>query len=799
MKVSYKWIKQFISIESDPEELSLILTGIGLEVESLEKVQSIPGGLEGLLIGRVLTCDQHPNADRLRVTTVDVGSGAPLQIVCGAPNVAAGQNVVVATVGTKVYPLEGEPFMINKSKIRGEVSEGMICAEDEIGLGKSHAGIMVLPDDVSVGQLAKEYFRMEDDFVFEIGLTPNRADAASHWGVARDLAAYFRTDVQLPQEIQEFNEGPGEALPVQIESKACLRYSSVKIEGILVGESTEWLKEKLRAIGLRSINNVVDVTNYVLHGLGQPLHAFDLDMIGGGKIIVRQATTNEVFVTLDDVERKLDEGDLVIADRSKPMCLAGVFGGLDSGVTEKTTSILLESAYFDPVSVRKTSKRHGLKTDSSFRFERGTDTDMTVPALKLAANLIIKVAGGKVTGPVSDIYPDAVTPFKFSVSLDRVRRLIGKEIPDQEILDIITHLKIEIESRNGDEIQVAVPPFKVDVTREVDVIEEVLRIYGYNNVEIGAQMKASLNASPKPDKEAVQNQVAELLVSTGFFEAMTNSLTRSDLATDNPEAVHILNPLSQDLGIMRPAMIFSLLEAIEYNQKRKSTDLKFFEFGKTYSVREGKYEERNHLVLAITGKQISGHWAKKNESTSFYHLKSLVDTVLKRLKLSDFDVEDSESRDLAYGLKYTRNGSALVSFGSVDGRVLKQQDIKGEVFFADFNWDGILKAVRKNKIVFQEVSKFPSVRRDLALLLDQNVSFHQLKKVAQRSERKLLKHVGVFDIYTGDKLPPGKKSYALSFVIQDEEKTLADKQIDAVINKLIINFEKELGAEIRKQ
>lgn len=800
MKISYNWLKQFIQLEHKPEELGLILTDIGLEVESIEKVQSIPGGLEGLVIGKVITCEQHPNADRLRVTTVNVGDENDLkQIVCGAPNVQAGQTVVVATVGTFVHPLEGEPFKINKSKIRGEVSEGMICAEDEIGLGKSHDGIMVLPDEVPAGTLAKEYFNLEDDFVIEIGLTPNRADATSHWGVARDLAAYFKTKGVMPAKINEFLEGSKDPIPVILESSACKRYSSVLIEGVKVEESPEWLRNYLTCIGLRPINNVVDITNYVLHSLGQPLHAFDANKIAGNKVRVRQAQDQEVLITLDDVERKLSVEDLVICDENAPMCLAGVFGGQNSGVTEETQNVFLESAYFDAVSIRKSSKRYGLKTDASFRFERGTDPDMTLPALQYAAVLIQEIAGGKVTSKVSDIYPNPVKPFEFNVNLNRVRSLIGHNIDNEQIISIIKSLEIEVDNLDADEIAVKVPAYRVDVTREVDIVEEVLRIFGYNNIELTSQFKASINTSPKPNQEVVQNQIAELLVNNGYFETLTNSLTKTEYAGENESSVKVLNPLSSDLGIMRTSMVHSLLEVIEYNQKRKASNLKFFEFGKTYQVIEDKYTENNHLTLAVTGFEKSEHWSVKNENISFYHLKSAVDTILERLNIKDVEVEEANSPLLAYGITYTKNGQEVVSLGKVQDPLLKKMDVSDSVFVADFQWDRVLKLIKKNRVIFKEVSKFPSVKRDLALLINEDVKFKDLEKIAFRTERKLLKQINIFDVYKGDKLPEGKKSYALSFRLQDEEKTLSDKQIDAVINKLITNFEKEVGAEVRKQ
>lgn len=797
MNISYSWLKDFIEIDHSPEELSAILTDIGLEVESLRVVQRIPGGLEGLVVGEVKTCVQHPNADRLKVTTVDIGTDELLHIVCGAPNVAAGQHVVVATVGTTVHPTNGEPFKINKSKIRGEVSEGMICGEDEIGLGTSHDGIMVLAEDAPVGTPAKTFFGLQDDHVFEIGLTPNRADAVSHLGVARDVAAFLRGDYRMP-DCSAFKPGKARPLPVTVEdATACPRYTSVTISGTQVGESPRWLQERLVAIGVRPINNVVDVTNYVLHELGQPLHAFDADRLAGDKVIVRRARPEEPFVTLDGVERKLHADDLMICDGEKPLCIAGVFGGLHSGVTESTSRVFLESAYFNPVSVRKTAKRHGLKTDASFRFERGTDPDITVVALQRAALLIAELTGGQVSTAVSDIYPDPVQPFTIEVRYAAVCRLIGKTIPEEEIKGIIEALGITLVAEADGVLTVQVPPYRVDVTREVDIIEEVLRIYGYNRIEIGRQIRASLNTSAKPDREVVQNQVADLLIGNGFREVLSNSLTKLDYAEDPELAVRILNPLSTDLDTMRQNLLFSVLEAVAYNQKRKHADLKFFEFGNTYRVDGEGYNERHHLALAVTGSRLPEQWNHATKPVSFYDIKAAVDAVLRRLNVSGWQETDASGPHYAYGVRYERGGKVLVSFGAVSRQALVKVDVAGDVYYADFDWGAIGKAIRKNKITYREVPKYPAVRRDLSLLVNTDVTFGMLKQIAERTERKLLKGISVFDVYKGDKLPAGKKSYALHFVLQDEEKTLNDKQIDAIVKKLITNFEKEAGAAVR--
>jgi phenylalanyl-tRNA synthetase beta chain len=800
MKISYNWLKEFINTDKTPEELSQILTGIGLEVESLEKVQAIPGGLEGLVIGYVKDAQQHPNADRLRVTKVDVGGPEDLQIVCGAHNVAAGQKVVVAVVGTTVHPTAGEPFKINKSKIRGEVSEGMICAEDEIGLGTDHAGIMELDADALVGSPAKEYFKLNDDYLFEIGLTPNRADATSHLGTARDIAAFLKIGINKP-DVSAFKvDNQGKTIPVTIEAQAaCPRYASVTITGVKVQESPQWIKERLAVIGVRSINNIVDVTNYVLHELGQPLHAFDADAIQGNRVLVKTYPEGTPFVTLDGIERKLSADDLMIGNAEEPMCIAGVFGGAGSGVKESTSAIFLESAYFNPVSVRKTSKRFGLKTDASFRFERGVDPNITVYALKRAALLIQQVAGGVISSEISDIYPAPVEPFAVEVTYHNIDRLIGKAIGQDTIKSIIQALDITIANETAEGLSLQVPPYRVDVTREVDIIEEILRIYGYNNIEIPTQIRASLNNSIRPDKDSVQNAISELLSANGFNETLSNSLTSSSYADSLDNAVKLLNPLSNDLDIMRQTLLYSGLEAIAYNQNRRQADLKFYEFGKTYFFEDGKYVETQKLSLFLTGATQAEQWNQKSTPVSFYHLKAVVDGLLSRLNINDYTVDEIVDHEFAYGLQYNfRGGKTLVKFGSVLPGALKKAGVEKEVYYADFNFDALLKLVRNNKIINRDISKFPSVRRDLSMLVDTAVTFGQLKQIAQKTERKLLNQINVFDVYQGDKLPAGKKSYALSFILQDEEKTLTDKAIDAIMQKLIYNFSKETGAEIRK-
>lgn len=797
MNISYNWLKDYLNTSKTPQELSLILTDIGLEVESLEVKQSIKGGLEGLVIGEVLECGQHPNADRLKITKVDVGLEQPLTIVCGAPNVAKGQKVVVATVGTTIYPIDGDPFKIKKSKIRGEESEGMICAEDEIGIGRSHEGIIVLDETVKVGTPVKDHYKLQDDYCYTIGLTPNRADATSHFGVARDIAAYFRTSLDKKEITLQELEGEEKHIDIVVENtELAPRYAGIVLTDVKVSESPEWLKERLSVIGIRPINNVVDITNYILHDLGQPLHAFDLDKIEGDKVIVRNARENEMFKTLDGVERKLSSEDLVIADAKKAMCIAGVFGGEYSGVTETTQSIFLESAYFDAVSVRKTSRRHGLKTDSSFRFERGTDPEMVSYALKKAVQLLQELSGAKIASTLNDLYPAPIQIPELKININRVNSLIGEDLDKSEIVEILKALEIEVVDL-GEELQLCVPAYRVDVKREVDIIEEILRIYGYNNIEIKSQIKASLNTSSKPDKEIIVDRVSDLLVGNGFREILSNSLTKSDYLNEEESAVKILNPLSSDLNVMRQNLLYSMLTAIDYNRKRQSADLKFFEWGNTYFQKEKGYVEENHLAIAITGEWNKHLWSTKPIKSHFYQLKSVVDTLLKRLKIEGFQVKEVESAQYAYGLEYHRGPQSLVTFGLVAKSILTKMDIGAEVFYADFNWDLILRAVKPQSIKFVDIPKFPSVQRDLALLLDESVTFQQLKTIAFRSEKKLLADVQVFDVYKGDKLPEGKKSYALTFTLVDEQKTLTDVQIDGIINKFIINFEKEVGAKVR--
>lgn len=819
MNISYNWLKEYINIDLEVNALAEVLTDIGLEIGGVEMVQSIKGGLEGLVVGEVLTREQHPNADKLSKTTVDVGAGEPLDIVCGAPNVAAGQKVVVATVGTTLYSGD-ESFVIKKSKIRGEVSLGMICAEDEIGVGNSHDGIMVLPADTAVGTLAKDFFNVETDYVFEVDLTPNRVDAASHIGVARDIAAYLALNgdkqaVNYP-DVSDFKvESIDYPVEVIVENtEACPRYCGVTISGVEVKESPAWLQNRLKAIGLAPINNVVDVTNYVLHELGQPLHAFDGAKVDGDKVIVKSLTEGTAFTTLDEQERKLSDKDLMICNENDGMCIAGVFGGLDSGVTESTTKIFLESAYFNPVWVRKTAKRHTLSTDSSFRFERGVDPNNTLVALKRAAKLICEVSGGHISSEVTDLYPEKIAPFDVTLKLSHVKRLIGKDLGVDTIKTILSALDIEIASENGDVLELKVPTYRVDVQREADVIEDILRIYGYNNVETTDSVRSTITYSSKPDDHKLKNLIADQLVAAGFNEIMNNSLTKAayynDLETypaDNSVMIH--NPLSQDLNAMRQTLLFGGLETVLYNANRKNPDLKLFEFGNCYFLdKEEKaagdevlsgYSEAQHLLLLLSGRKVTENWNSSSDDVSIYELKAHVENILKRMafKMGDLVCGTFEN-EMIKGVTYlTKKGETLVSFGEVDFDIRKKFDIDVPVLVADFNWDVLINASVRNKVAFAGIPKYPEVRRDLALLIDKSVTFAELESIAYKTERKLLREVGLFDVYEGKNLPEGKKSYALSFILRDDAKTLKDKQIDKVMKKLMDNYKKEVGAEIR--
>lgn len=820
MKISLNWLKSYIDTSLKAEEIANILTHIGLEVEGMEQIESIRGGLEGLVIGKVLTCEQHPNADKLHVTTVDLGQGEPLQIVCGAPNVAAGKKVVVATINTMLYPTgEAEGFKIKKSKIRGVESFGMLCAEDEIGIGTDHAGIILLPEDTPVGIPAREYYQIEDDCLLEIGLTANRADAMSHYGVARDLAVYLQSHdmpykLNLP-DVSAFQAGSVTDKSVQVEvlnHEAAPRYMGLTITGIKVAESPDWLKTRLRSIGLNPHNNVVDITNFILHEIGQPLHAFDANKIKGRKIVVRTCPEGTPFVTLDGVERKLSERDLMICDEEKPMCLAGVFGGLDSGVTEETTEVFLESAYFNPVWIRKSAKRHGLSTDASFRYERGIDPNISPYALKRAALLVTELAGGQISSPVTDIYPEPIQPFHFEISLDRVKRLIGKDIPDETIRKIIAALDVKIEQEEGETLHVAVPAYRVDVQREADLVEDILRIYGYNNVEIPQAVHSTLSYAPHPDREKVTNLIADLLTANGFNEIMSNSLTKAayydDLKAYKAEnCVRIINPLSSDLSVMRQTLLFNALEAVELNTNRRNSDLKLYEFGNCYWYNPDKasegglapYSEQNHLSILITGADHALSWNTKAQPTSFYTLKAMVEKLFNRIgiDLNSAVMESLQSDLYREAVTYKINGKQIVEMGIVSKKIRSKFDIKADVYYLEMNFDAFLKLTKNHKVTVEELSKFPEVRRDLALLVDTQVTFSQLREIAFSVEKKLLKNVTLFDVYEGDKLPTGKKSYALNFVLEDTTKTLTDQVIDRVMSNLIREFERRAGAQIR--
>lgn len=808
MKISYNWLKQFINIDWNAEKTGELLTDLGLEIEGIETYESVKGGLKGIVVGEVLTCEQHPNADRLKVTTVNIGEAEPVQIVCGAPNVAAGQKVPVATIGTTLYTAEGEAWKIKKGKIRGEESHGMICAEDELGLGESHDGIMVLDADLKVGTPAAEIFEVENDEVFEIGLTPNRADAMSHYGVARDLkAGLLQQDLNLelisPSVMSYHVDTRSLKVDVDVQDKdKCPRYCGVTISGVKVETSPSWLQNRLKAIGLSPINNIVDVTNYVLHELGQPLHAFDAAKITGNKVEVKTCEAGTKFTTLDEIERELHENDLMICDAEKPMCIAGVFGGIDSGVTETTTNIFLESAYFDPVSVRKTAKRHGLNTDASFRFERGIDPNFTKYALKRAALLITEIAGGEITSDISDAYPNKIEDFQVVLSFDNAKRLIGQEIPKETIKSILTSLDIKINNVTEAGLGLTVPSFRNDVQREADVIEEILRVYGYNNIKTTEKLNASISNTSRFEDYKLQNVIGNQLASQGFFEIMANSLTSPKYVELSEQLnadhnVKMLNPLSNDLEVMRQSLLFSGLEAVSHNINRKRDDLKLFEFGKTYHQYSDNREEHKHLALFVTGNKAQERWNTQATPSDFFYLKGTIETVLERLGLNRLKSAPHKTDILSEGMSLSIGKKTLVEFGLVKKSVLKHFGISQNVLFADFNWDNVLDMAQHNKIKFTAIPKYPEVRRDFALLLDNSVTFDDIYTIAKQTEKQLLKAVNLFDVYEGKNLPAGKKSYAVSFTLQDENKTLNDKQIDKIMNKLQSNFENKLGAELR--
>jgi len=820
MNISYNWLKRYLSTDLTAEQMAAVLTDIGLEVEAFEKIETVRGGLSGVVVGEVLTCTDHPDSDHLHVTTVDVGGGAPLQIVCGAPNCRAGLKVMCATVGAVLYPNGGEEaFKIKRSKIRGVESLGMLCAEDEMGIGTSHDGIMELPADAPVGMPAKEYLRVEDDYLIGIGLTPNRVDAASHVGVARDLAAYLTskgvpTKVGMP-DVSAFRADSHD-LPVEIaveNPEAAPRYVGVTVKGCKIGPSPEWMQKCLRAAGINPKNNLVDITNFVLFELGQPLHAFDASKIEGRKVVVRTCAEGTPFVTLDGVERKLTEQDLMICSAERPMCIAGVFGGLDSGISDTTTDVFIESAYFNPVWVRKTAKRFGLNTDASFRYERGIDPNLQVYAAKRAALLMKELAGGEIASEIVDICPAPIADFRFDIAFARIDALVGKHIPEETVRTILGALEVKIEAERDGVLSVAVPPYRVDVQREADLIEDILRIYGYNNVEIPTHVNSTLSYAPKPDKSKLMNLAADFLSANGFTEIMSNSLTKGayyEGLESYPAArcVRILNPLSADLNVMRQTLLFNMLEAVQLNANRRNGDLKLYEFGNCYFYDESRRGEENHLApysetyrlaMAVTGIDTPQSWSERARTASFFTLRAAAEKLLHRFGIDIYSLkaEPVESDLFSEGLTMMQGSKELLQIGVVSPKIRRTVDVKQEVYFLEMNFDALVKSTRKHKIVAEELSKFPEVKRDLALLVDQQVTFAALRDVAFATERKLLKSVSLFDVYEGEKLPEGKKSYALSFVLEDRTRTLDDKTIERTMTNLAAQFEKRCGAQVR--
>lgn len=807
MKISYNWLKTLIKFDLSPDEVAESLTACGLEVESIEKFESIKGGLKGIVIGEVVEKTKHPDADKLSLTKVNIGKEELLNIVCGAPNVAAGQKVVVATIGSTLYPITGEPFEIKKSKIRGALSEGMLCAEDEIGLGESHAGIMVLEEHARVGSNAADYFKLTEDFVFEIGLTPNRGDAASHYGVAMDLAAVLNLKVNELLHVAKIPaienlDNTLQTLPITVsvgDSKSCPRYTGITITGVKVKESPDWLKNSLKSIGVRPINNIVDVTNFVLHELGQPLHAFDAAKIKGKKVIVRKARNEEKFITLDGVERVLTNTDLMICDEKDPMCIAGVFGGQNSGVTETTTSVFLESAYFNPASIRKSSKQHGLKTDASFRFERGTDPEITVIALARAAKLILEIAGGEIEGSLIDHYPVKLEEEQIVFSFDRANQLIGKKIEHKKIKIILASLGIKIEQEGKDALLLKIPVRKSDVTREADVIEEIMRVYGYNNIEVSEKTSFSVSYALKKEVYKTEEIIADFLSANGFTEIMSTSLTKENYFENKDQLVNVVNPLSSDLSVMRSTLLYSGLEAIAYNCNRKNNDLLLFEIGRTYSKQvelDFKYTEQKQLALFVTGKRFPLNHYGANEKTDFFTLKAITEKILQRFSLSGFTIKEVDQTESEFCLEYYIGKKLIAGISKINKATLKKCDVQQDVYAAVFYTEQITNLYNPDKLKYKEVPKFPSVRRDLALLLDKSIRYDQVKEVAEKTERKLLKAVNLFDVYESEKTG-NKKSYAVSFIFQDEQNTLTDKDITKTMDKLIKAYTEQLGAEIR--
>jgi len=811
MRISFNWLKDIIDITQTPQQIAALLTDCGLEVESIEEWESIKGGLNGLVVGHVLECVKHPNADKLSLCKVDAGIGATLQIVCGAPNVAANQKVIVSLVGTKLFPSSGEPFEIKKSKIRGEESNGMLCAEDEIGMGVSHSGLLILPDELKTGSSVAEYFKVTKDVVFEIGLTPNRADAASHLGVARDLKALLskqnpQVELRTPS-VDAFKE-VANTNPITVEVKdtdACPRYSSVCISNVKVQPSPAWLQNRLKAIGLRPINNIVDATNYVMMEFGQPLHAFDADKIAGKKITVKHLPAGTIFKTLDDVERKLKGTELMICDDNGGLCIAGVFGGIESGVNESTKNIFLESACFNPVSVRKTSKLHGLKTDSSFRFERGTDSENTVTALKRAALLICELSSGQISSAVTDIYPQPLQPFKVRLHFNYLNKLVGSIIPLNDVKRILQALSITIENETTDYLDLSVPRFKVDVTREADVVEEVLRIYGYNSIPLPTKLNSSLPVFNTESDLAWQQKLSNYLSAQGFNEILNNSLTKSTyhelLDDEKKKPVELLNPLSNDLNVMRESMLFNGLEAIAYNQNRKQGNVRFFEFGKTYFSYDKGFNETAHLSLWLSGERYDENWQQVNRKYDNYYLKSILDNLFSLCAMDKTNLKMEETSNTLYSqsLKYALKGKELAIVGVVNKNITKKFDVASTVFYADVNWENVRPFLLSVQQKVKPIARFPEVKRDLSMLLDRTVKYEEVETLAYQTENPLLKAVNLFGVYEGEKIGEGKKSYAMSFILSDAEKTLEEKQIDTIMKKLMNNFEQKLGAVIRKQ
>ncbi len=820
MNISYKWLKEYVDFDLTAQQVADALTSTGLEVDALEEVQSIKGGLKGLYVGKVLTCEAHPNSDHLHVTTVDLGKGEPSQIVCGAPNVAAGQKVIVADLGCVLYDGDKE-FVIKKSKLRGVESNGMICAEDEIGVGTSHDGIIVLPEDAVVGTPAAEYYNLESDWLIEVDITANRADGLSHWGVARDLYAWlksngYETKMHRPDCSKFTVDNHDLPIEVKIENtEACKRYACVSISDCEVKESPDWLKNKLNTIGLRPINNIVDITNYVMMAYGQPLHCFDADMVKGHQIVVKTMPEGTPFQTLDGEEHKLSDRDLAICNAEDPMCIAGVFGGKGSGTYETTKNVVLESAYFHPTWIRKSARRHGLSTDASFRFERGVDPNGTIYALQQAAILCKELAGGKVSMEIVDVYPEKMENAVVDLSYQYVHGLVGKEIPTDKIKAICESLEMKVLEETAEGLKLEIPAYRVDVTRPCDVVEDILRIYGYNNVEIPTQLKGSLVIKGDEDqKHKLANIVSEQLVGEGFNEILNNSLTkgayyegRNAYAAEN--CVKIMNPLSTDLNVMRQTLLFGGLESVQHNVNRKRANLRFFEFGNVYTFDPEKanlddpmqaYKEQYHAALWLTGKRVEGSWAHANEESSFYELSAYVENILRRIGVKPGMIVRKKSENDIFSAGLTienRGGKKLIEMGIITKKLLKQFGLDAPVFYAELNWTALMKVIKKNEVLYTEVPKFPAVSRDLALLVDNSVEFAQIEQIARATEKKLLKKVELFDVYEGDKLPAGKKSYAVNFILQDEEKTMGDKQIEAIMNKLIAQLKKQLNAELR--